>query len=33
MEKVNQNYCVCCGRQIPEGRLVCYICEMEFCTE
>ena len=22
-----KNTCVCCGREIPEGRQVCYICE------
>lgn len=22
----NDNYCVCCGRQIPEGQMVCRIC-------
>ena len=21
------NYCVCCGKEIPEGRLVCWGCE------
>ena len=21
------NYCVCCGAIIPEGRMVCPICE------
>ena len=21
--------CVCCGREIPEGRQVCHICEYE----
>ncbi len=20
------NYCVCCGEEIPEGRMVCPIC-------
>ena len=23
----NENYCVCCGTQIPEGRQVCFACE------
>lgn len=23
----NNNYCVCCGDEIPEGRLVCPACE------
>ena len=23
------NFCVCCGAIIPEGRMVCPICEME----
>ena len=22
------NFCVCCGAVIPEGRMVCPICEM-----
>lgn len=22
-------YCVCCGEEIPEGRMVCPICEAE----
>lgn len=22
------NFCVCCGADIPEGRMVCPICEM-----
>ena len=26
---MNDNRCVCCGRQIPEGRMVCPICEKE----
>lgn len=21
-----QNYCVCCGKEIPEGRMVCPCC-------
>ena len=21
------NFCVCCGEEIPEGRMVCYSCE------
>ena len=21
------DYCVCCGRYVPEGRMVCPICE------
>lgn len=25
------NRCVCCGRIIPEGRMVCRICEKEAC--
>ena len=24
-----ENRCVCCGAIIPEGRMVCPICEME----
>ncbi len=23
------NYCVCCGDEVPEGRQVCSICEVE----
>jgi len=23
----NEDYCVCCGRPIPEGRIVCKECE------
>ena len=23
----NSNYCVCCGEEIPEGRMVCPACE------
>ena len=23
------NFCVCCGAVIPEGRMVCPICEKE----
>lgn len=22
-----ENYCVCCGEVIPEGRMVCPLCE------
>ena len=24
---MNSNYCVCCGKEIPEGRMVCASCE------
>lgn len=24
---MNSNYCVCCGEEIPEGRMVCPNCE------
>lgn len=24
------NTCVCCGEPIPEGRMVCWICEHQF---
>lgn len=24
---MNDNTCVCCGAQIPEGRQICPICE------
>lgn len=27
MKNQNNNYCVCCGDEIPEGRLVCPACE------
>lgn len=23
------NYCVCCGEEIPEGRMVCPSCEAD----
>lgn len=23
------DYCVCCGRYVPEGRMICEICEQE----
>ena len=23
------NYCVCCGEEIPEGRMVCLSCEAD----
>ena len=26
---MNSNYCVCCGKEIPEGRMVCASCEKE----
>ena len=26
---MNDNYCVCCGEIIPEGRMVCLRCEHE----
>lgn len=26
---MNDNTCVCCGAQIPEGRQICPICEKE----
>ena len=25
--------CVCCGKPVPEGRMVCYACERESYTE
>lgn len=28
-DKVNR--CVCCGEIIPEGRMVCPVCEREAC--
>lgn len=24
-----EDYCVCCGAPVPEGRMVCPICERE----
>ncbi len=21
--------CVCCGRPVPEGRMICWVCEQE----
>ena len=24
---MNQNICVCCGAEIPEGELICHACE------
>lgn len=24
---ITSNYCVCCGTEIPEGSLVCKICQ------
>lgn len=26
-------YCVCCGKEIPEGRQVCSDCEEQFFSE
>jgi hypothetical protein len=26
---MNNNRCVCCGTEIPEGRQVCWACEHE----
>lgn len=23
----NTDLCVCCGKPVPEGRMVCYACE------
>lgn len=23
------NFCVCCGAVVPEGRMVCPMCEMD----
>lgn len=23
-------YCVCCGAEVPEGRMVCWACEHGF---
>ena len=27
---ISENTCVCCGADIPEGALVCAICERQF---
>lgn len=27
-----ENYCVCCGEIVPEGRMVCPLCEAK-CAE
>ena len=24
------NFCVCCGAEIPEGRQICYQCEHQY---
>ena len=24
---MNSNFCICCGEEIPEGRMVCPSCE------
>jgi hypothetical protein len=24
---IMKDYCVCCGRLVPEGRMICFICE------
>ena len=32
MKTETQTYpdlCVCCGEPVPEGRMICYACEME----
>ena len=29
MNRLNDDTCVCCGRQIPEGRQVCPHCERD----
>ena len=26
---MNSNFCICCGEEIPEGRMVCPSCEKE----
>lgn len=27
--QINPDLCVCCGKPIPEGRMVCYACETD----
>jgi hypothetical protein len=29
MPYTEKDTCVCCGRYVPEGRLVCVVCEKE----
>lgn len=24
---MSENYCISCGSEIPEGRMICYACE------
>lgn len=31
MSEDDVNRCVCCGEIIPEGRMVCPVCEKEPC--
>ena len=26
---VNKDICMICGKEVPEGRIVCYACECE----
>lgn len=26
----SEDRCVCCGRPVPEGRMVCWACEHQF---
>lgn len=25
----NEDFCVCCGEPVPEGRMVCFSCESQ----
>ncbi|MCD7956288.1 MAG: hypothetical protein LUG93_11185 [Lachnospiraceae bacterium] len=29
-EEVRPDICVCCGRPVPEGRMICWNCEHEY---
>lgn len=29
-KEVLPDICVCCGRPVPEGRMICWSCENEF---
>ena len=30
IESANVDTCVCCGEVVPEGRMVCYVCEGKY---
>lgn len=29
----SEDRCVCCGAPVPEGRMVCWWCEHQFCED